>query len=361
MADVLVVEDNFSTRHNIVNLLEKSGYKVFSAENGEDALGFIGSRTPDLIISDIMMPRMDGFELFRRVNSEDKNDHIPFIFLTAKTEISDYREGMLAGADDYITKPFKAKDILQSVETRLKKKAKYERKIEQFKSSITRNISHEFRTPLVPIIGYSQMISENYWQMQPEEILELTEKIHSSGNWMLKMIEKFLLLVELEEDENKSLESYASICETAARVLNRVGSASGRKDDFIVNLSEASVRIPESQLERMLVEILDNSLRFSNSGSPVEIISYSEDDFHFVTITDFGKGMTEDQIKYISSFLQYSREGMHHAGLGLGLAIVKKIAGQYGAVVSIESELGIFTKVRLRLTLQKDPKLDAVK
>lgn len=351
MADVLVVEDNYSTRHNIVNLLDKSGYNVCAAQSAEEALGLMQHDTPDLIISDIMMPGMNGFELFNRINGDEKDDHIPFIFLTAKTEISDLRDGMLAGADDYITKPFKALDLLKSVETRLKKKAKYDKKIEQFKSSITRNISHEFRTPLVPILGYSQMIKENYWQLEPSEIIEMTEKINSSGSWMLKLVEKFLLLVELEENKNKNVneETCTSISRSVSRSVARITSLSGRKNDVIVNVSEASVRMPEDQLDRMITEILDNSLRFSNSGSPIEITSYTDGNFYALTITDFGKGMTSDQIKFISSFLQFSREGVHRAGLGLGLSIVRKIAAMNNAGVSIESELGIYTKVTLKL------------
>ncbi|MGE5353594.1 MAG: response regulator [Acidobacteriota bacterium] len=354
MASVLIVEDNFSTRHSIVSLLEKSGYSVFAAENGEEALGLMQYETPDLIISDIMMPGMDGLELFKRINDGEMNDHVPFIFLTGKTDISDQREGMLSGADDYITKPFKAMDLLKSVETRLKKKEKLDRKIEHFKSNITRNISHEFRTPLVPIIGYSQMIKENYWQLEPSEILEMTEKINSSGTWMLKMIEKFLLLVELEENINVKEEGFASISASLSSSISGLASASERKKDLIVNLSEALVRIPEAQMERMITEILDNALRFSNSGSPVEIVSYSKGDYHILTITDFGKGMTQDQLRYISSFLQFSRQGMHRAGLGLGISIVKKIAEHNGAGVIIESELGMFTKVCLKLPLIKN-------
>ncbi|HEX2866772.1 MAG TPA: response regulator [Ignavibacteriales bacterium] len=351
MADVLVVEDSLSTLNNIVNLLKKSGYKVFSAENGIEALELIGNNTPDLIISDIMMPAMDGFELFRRVNSDDKDDYIPFIFLTAKTELSDYREGMLAGADDYITKPFKARDLLLSVETRLKKRAKILQKIENFKNSIARNISHEFRTPLVPIIGYSQLINENYWQMQPDEILEMTEKINSSGSWLLGLIEKFLLLVELEENNSPKTADKSSLMEIMTECITRASSVSKRKEDFILNISDALLALPAAELARMITEVLENSLRFSNPGSPIEIVSSLAGDSHVVTITDYGKGMTPDQIKYLSSFLQFSRQGMHRAGLGFGLAIVKKIAEKSGADVSIESELGMYTKVRLRLPL----------
>lgn len=351
MADVLIVEDDFSTRTNLMQLLEKSGYSVSSAETGEQALELFQNDTPDLILSDITMPGIDGYELFRRVNADDNDDHIPFIFLTGRTETSDFREGMQTGADDYITKPFKAKDLLKSIETRLKKKAKLDKKIQKFKSRVTHNISHEFRTPLVPIVGYSQMIEENYWRLGPDEVLEMTKKIQSSGSWMLKLVEKFLLLIELEEETNTTEENYASLKEVIYNCTSRIGNSTGRADDIMINAGSAVVRIPSLQLERIITELLENACRFSNSGSPVEITSRSEGDFHYLTITDYGKGMTADQMKSLSSFLQFSREGMHQAGLGLGLAIVKKIAEKNDVSLTIESVPGQFTKVGLKLPL----------
>ncbi|HEX2961116.1 MAG TPA: response regulator, partial [Ignavibacteriales bacterium] len=170
MADVLVVEDDFSTRKNLVQLLQKSGYGVLAAKCGEEALDIMQKGTPKLIISDIMMPGIDGYELFKLVNREENEDYIPFIFLSARSEVSDIRYGMEHGADDYLIKPFTAHDLLRSVEIRLNREKRYLGKIEQFKNRVTRNLSHEFRTPLVPIIGYSQMIKENYRQLEPSEI-----------------------------------------------------------------------------------------------------------------------------------------------------------------------------------------------
>ncbi|HEX2866242.1 MAG TPA: response regulator [Ignavibacteriales bacterium] len=351
MADVLIVEDDFSTRSNLIQLLEKSGHTILAAASGEEALDLLEKEMPDLIISDIMMPGIDGYELLRRVNGEESRDLIPFIFLTARTEISDYREGMLSGGDDFITKPFKAHDLLRSIETRLKKKEKSERKISQFKNNITRNVSHEFRTPLVPIIGYSQMIKENYWHLGPDEVLEMIGKINSSGSWMLKLIEKFLLLVELEGDTENHTATFCHTFEIIHQCAEQVAQANGRPDDLQVNLKSAAVSLKEQDLKRIAAELLENAFRFSGAGSPVVITSQSAEGFYFLTIKDSGQGISSEELKNISSFFQVSRQGVHQAGLGLGLAIVKKLAEKNKIEVSIESEPGRFTCVTLKLPL----------
>ncbi|MCU7495715.1 MAG: hybrid sensor histidine kinase/response regulator [Ignavibacteria bacterium] len=352
MADVLVVEDDFLTRNNLTELLQRSGYKVFSAESGEEALKLLQKLNPEIIISDIMMPGIDGYELLRRVNAEENENHIPFIFLTARTELSDFRQGMLAGVDDFITKPFKAQDLLKSVETRLKKKEKSERKIVQFKNCVACNISHEFRTPLIPIIGYSQLLTDNYLHLEADEVREISLKINSAGNWMLRLVEKFLLLVELDEADSIVENSYCNTTEVIHACARRVASSNARLEDLFISLKPAAaVSLPQQDLERIVTELLENAFRFSKNGSPIEISSHSTQDYFILTIRDSGIGMSHLQLKTVSSFLQFNRQGMHKAGLGLGLAIVKKLAEKYGLSINIESQPGEFTQVSLRLPL----------
>lgn len=122
MKTILIIEDDQSLRENIQSLLEKFGYNVHSAKNGLE--GFINAKEimPNLIISDIMMPELDGFDLISELQKNEETSTIPFIFLTAKTEISSFRRGMELGADDYLFKPFKAGQLLKAVEVRLQKK-----------------------------------------------------------------------------------------------------------------------------------------------------------------------------------------------------------------------------------------------
>ncbi|HEX2866584.1 MAG TPA: response regulator [Ignavibacteriales bacterium] len=351
MANIVVVEDDPHTRKNIVQILERSGYKAQPAENGCDALEILSRKTPDLIISDIMMPGMDGYELCRRVNSDSEEVAVPFIFLTGKTEYTDFRKGMLTGAEDYITKPFDARDLLKSVELRLKKIEKCEKKVDAFKNNILHNISHEFRTPLVPIIGYAQMLKENSANFDPQEILKMAEKISSSGSWMLKLIEKFLLLLELEEETGSKKKGFASSEEVIKKCAAQAASAAERKNDFSLSLTGDILQVPEMDLERILNELLENACRFSEPGTPIEVVSLSGDKFHLISITDHGIGMMPEEIKNIASFSQFSRLGMHHAGLGLGLTIVKKLTLRNNIKFNIESLAGLFTRVTLEIPL----------
>lgn len=118
---ILLIEDNTDMRENIAEILELSGYQTLEAENGKEGVKLALKESPDLIICDVMMPVMDGFEALYILEKNDKTKHIPFIFLTAKSDNQDVRAGMNLGADDFLTKPFEEMDLLKAIETRLSK------------------------------------------------------------------------------------------------------------------------------------------------------------------------------------------------------------------------------------------------
>ena len=121
MKTILLIEDNFEVRENIAEILELANYKVITAENGKVGVEKALQERPDLIICDIMMPVLDGYGVLHLINKNEQLKHVPFIFLTAKAERTDFRKGMEMGADDYITKPFTDIEILNSIERRLRK------------------------------------------------------------------------------------------------------------------------------------------------------------------------------------------------------------------------------------------------
>jgi two-component system, sensor histidine kinase and response regulator len=121
MKNILVIEDDPFIRSNIFEVLELSGYKVYTSTNGEEGLSMALNLNPDLIICDIMMPRMDGYEVKIHLDNNPRTKSTPFIFLTANADMKELRHGMAAGADDYITKPFSISDLLQSIQLRFDK------------------------------------------------------------------------------------------------------------------------------------------------------------------------------------------------------------------------------------------------
>jgi len=161
---ILVVEDDLALLEGIRELLELTEYKVITAMNGQEALDVLEKQRPDLIVSDIMMPEMDGYEFHEKVSEQPQLNAIPFIFLTARGEKADIRRGKDIGVDDYITKPFDDEDLLVGVRAKLSRwdglRKQRDEEVSDLKSKILLTLSHEFRTPLTYIINYSDLLAE---------------------------------------------------------------------------------------------------------------------------------------------------------------------------------------------------------
>lgn len=156
MKSVLVIDDNTDIRENTAEILELAGYKTFTAENGKKGVELAQKEKPDLIVCDIMMPELDGYGVLHLLRKNEETERIPFVFLTAKTERSDFRKGMEMGADDYITKPFEDIELLNAIEIRLKKAAVLDNKYAPSQQGITQFIKD------VKDAGLIQHLSDQY-------------------------------------------------------------------------------------------------------------------------------------------------------------------------------------------------------
>ena len=198
MEKILVVEDSVEVLNNITQLLRMKGYKAFNAENGLAGLEIAKRELPDLIISDIMMPKLDGYGLLNELKKNSNTAFIPFIFLTAKTDKLDMRRGMVGGADDYLTKPFKVKELIEAVETRLELKKKNDQVFEEVYRNISTYIPHELRTPLVAILGFSDLLISDFEQVPQKDMKEMLHRINFAAKRLYETIEKFILYSEVE-------------------------------------------------------------------------------------------------------------------------------------------------------------------
>ena len=165
MSKLLVIDDDHSVRVNLVELLEAEGFDVLSAKDGRSGVQLARQHLPDLIICDIMMPELDGYGVLEQLRQDPVTATTPFIFLTAKVERSDLRQGMNLGADDYLIKPFTRNELLTAISTRLAKQAAFNQRLQTrldaLRTSITLALPHEFRTPLACILGYSEILAED--------------------------------------------------------------------------------------------------------------------------------------------------------------------------------------------------------
>lgn len=192
MSKILVIEDEKNIRETIMEILELNDYNVAAAENGLIGVAKALQFKPDLIVCDVMMPEMDGFETLRNIRSINEISNTPFVFLTAKTERRDFREGMNSGADDFLNKPFNTQELLQVIELRITKskqaKELYSEEINNLKEEVDNlqnsinklsyNNSHVLRAPLLKILGLINFLieeSEERSQMNSEALGMLKE------------------------------------------------------------------------------------------------------------------------------------------------------------------------------------------
>lgn len=359
MDTILVVEDERDIKNQIADLLESSGYKVDSVSDGKEAIDYLDHEIPDLVISDIMMPNVDGYQLLDYFQKLPATSIVPFIFITAKTELSELRKGMTLGADDYITKPFRAKELLHSVETQLKKKSKSDKKFEEICLSISAYVPHELRTPLIPIMGYTELMLEGLDELTKTEISDFLSKINFSVHRLYKVIEKFTRYTEAQlknANRNCMASQYSGTLSIASDIeitARKLMMEQNRYYDLTLNISDAEINISRSDFQFIVEELVTNACKFSNPGTAVFIKSEIVDNYYVIEITDHGRGMTPEQVTDISPFVQHERKQYQQSGNGLGLATVKKIVEYYGGEFKIYSEKDLFTTCKLSFPLSE--------
>ncbi len=210
MSKILVIEDEDAVRENIIELLNEEGYEVVGARDGEEGVVQIWTQIPDLIICDILMPKLDGYGVLAKISQDVRLTSIPFLFLTAKIGRDDSRRGMSLGADDYITKPFSRSELLQAISVRLGKMQKIEliaqKKLGDLQKNLAGSFPHELLTPLSVTLSYSELLEEGAENYSKEEIRLISKDIHRSAQHLLRLVQNYLLYSELDaivSDEKK--------------------------------------------------------------------------------------------------------------------------------------------------------------
>jgi signal transduction histidine kinase len=351
---ILILEDDSNILSNLTELLEAEGYKTFTGTDGSDGIALLKNMKPDLIICDIMMPRMNGHEFYKLIRKDYETRFIPFIFLTAKTDLTSIREGLNLGVDDYVTKPFSSEDLLSTIETRLKKQKEFNSQLESFVKNVDMYIPHELRTPLVSIIGYSQLMLSELDSIEKKEVKDMTEKILWSAQRLHERIEKFISYAEMNlYKEVVSREELHKSCEINGEYIHGIISShyyiADRVQDYKINIQPALLNINENHLKKVLRELLENSAKYSKPGSAIKVEGIAENENYLISILDLGIGISADEMNNIGVFQQFSREEHSQQGNGIGLALVKRIVQHYNGTFKLESEKGKFTKAIINL------------
>jgi signal transduction histidine kinase len=345
---ILCIEDDSGMRMSVRLMLEYEGYEVDEAIDGKEGVNQALKMTPDLIVCDIRMPGMDGFETLEELRRHKSTAHIPFVFLTGEDPRTHLRKGMNLGANDFILKPIDANDFIKAVQVRLEeadqRKNESKRAIDELSESITRALPHELRTPMTGILGLAELLKSQAGEMAPEEIRELSQSLFDSAVRMNQTLEKFWIHTQcmfLPYDQAKLAASRQTGSQEAERIVKRVAeelaSSYKRSADLVVTLSPMSVAISEQYLEQILRQVTDNAFKFSTAGAQVVFLTICENEMGLIIIKDNGRGMSEEQINKIHMFMQFDRERHEQQGLGLGLMIAKRLTEIHGGNIRVVS------------------------
>ena len=364
MQKILVIEDEKDVRNTIVELLNNAGYSVFEAEDGQEGIDFLKDQIPDLVISDIMMPKVDGYKVLEYFQILPATMTIPFIFLTAKADPSDVRKGMNTGADDYLTKPFRAKELLEAVKNKLEKKNKIDKKFDEIFLDIASYVPHELRTPLIPILGFTELLSEGLNEFSNEESIDMLEKISASGQRLYKTIEKFIRYTEikLRIESNGRLGQISSDnvmfaktnMELICNILFAEQCYRNRKDDIVITADNVSLEVSGYDFDFIIRELLENALKFSKPGSNIHLKGLVKGNNYLVEVIDKGRGMTNEQLSEIRPFKQHERKKYEQSGNGLGLVTVKRLVEYYRGEFNIVSVKNEYTKCSISLPINRE-------
>jgi len=311
-----------------------------------------------------MMPELDGYGVLTELQKDAAEATIPFVFLTARTDKGDMRQGMELGANDYLTKPFTANELINTVRAQLNKRIKFdqlsEKKLGHLRDNIILALPHELRTPLTGILGFSDILASDSQYMEPNKIAEMAQYIHSAALRLYRLTENYLVYSQLEvilSDQNR-IQSIRQFNTSDPRfvvesvVLQKAEEAQ-RETDLVLHVNDdVAINIFEDNLKKIVEELVDNAFKFSQPGTPVKVSVRVEEGRYILTIVDQGRGIPPENLRDIGAYNQFGRKWYEQQGSGFGLAIVQRLAELHGGEVDIDSFPDKETRVTVKLPLE---------
>lgn len=347
---ILVIDDDKEILTVLSIYLRKFEYTVLTASHTDSALRVVEEAMPNLILLDIMMPDVGGFEVCRRIKSNEITQHIPVIFMTARSSTPDKVKGLEIGAVDYITKPFDNNELLARINTHLTVSNLQRDLQEQITlrdnliaelDAFAHTVAHDLKTPISTVVSYCQLLVQLYESgvADKEQTLTDIKEIEQHSLKASTIVSELLFLssVRKQDVELEPFDSHEIIQQAVKRL------------SMLIDEQQAEIVWPEEfpmakghapWVEELWVNYISNAIKYGGRPSLVKLGSTRQDDglIRF-WVKDNGQGLTEEA--QASLFTEFSRLGEKNIeGHGLGLSIVRRIAEKLGGQVGVESELG---------------------
>lgn len=356
---ILVVDDNFKNLQLIGNVLRQEDYEIAIATTGIQAIKTTKEIKPDLVLLDIMMPEMDGYEVCRQLKLDEETVEIPVIFLTAKTNSEEIIKGLELGAVDYITKPFNNKELLLRVKTHLELKNSKEelRKINATKDKFFSIIAHDLKNPFITMLGFSSMLVTDYYEFSDEEKIEYLNEMEKVAKKSHQLLENLLQWSRSQTGRLEFIPKKFDFSVVVAETTTLLESQAKTKKINLINNCNESIEVfaDEDMVNTIIRNLCSNAIKFTREQGEISINCKKNEDKLEISVVDSGIGMDEKTLKNLFKieFQQTKTGTANEQGTGLGLILCKEFTEKNNGEIWVESKLGVGSTFTFSIPLAK--------
>jgi len=355
MPTILIIDDDPQVRTLLAEALTVHGYEVLSADDGSLGLVLAREAQPDVILCGMVMEGLDGLSTLKAIREDPSTASIPLIIITGAGEAGGMRRAMGLGANDYLEKPFRISDLLESVEARLAQQRvihhKAEERLRELRRSISLALPHELRTPLTNILTAARLLVREE-SPTPDRVHEFSRLILQAGDRLNHLLENFIVYAQVEVFRADP-EAVAGLRGVVLREVGtfvssaaiKVAMAHDRFEDLDLQVDGGvSACIDSTYLVRIVEELVDNAFKFSEPGSIVGVGMRSDGGLR-CTVRDRGRGMLEEDARRLGAYVQLDRRIHEQQGAGLGFAVARGLVEIHGGALGVSSTPGEGTTV----------------
>ncbi|HEY3128458.1 MAG TPA: response regulator [Acidobacteriota bacterium] len=348
---ILVVDDEEQNRLLLRDLLEVQGYEVSEAEDGEQALQKTAEVQPDLVLLDLMMPKLDGFEVCRRLKRNPETAPIPILLVTSLNERNVRLTGIEAGANDFLNKPIDAQDLVLRVRNAIYAKTLFDelqenydrlQELEALRDNLTHMIVHDMRTPLMAINGYLQLLKMTAGQKLEGEEKGYVDEALSGTSALVEMVSSLLDVSRLEAGAMPLNLIPSDLGTLATEAIATLGTLVRTRQVHVeVPPEPLLVRCDAEIIRRVIVNLIANAVKFTPPDGQVQVTVKKDDAKAKVAVADTGPGIPpEYREKIFEKFGQVETQQKGKYSTGLGLTFCKLAAKAHGGKIGVNSEVG---------------------
>ena len=358
-ATIMVIDDTPANLKLLEEMLRGRGYRVMQFPRGAMALKAAAKNPPDLILLDIMMPEMDGFEVCRRLKAEERLKEIPVLFISSLDDTDSKLKAFSEGGVDYVTKPFQETEVLARVKTHLELRRKslqietqkrqlqknydHLRELEELRDNLVHMIVHDMRSPLTGLLGNTQLLLMRLQETEHAELASNAEEILKEGGRLRDMVTTLLDISRMESNEMTLEKEMCDLREVVASAMTSLGPLIKDSTVLYEPPADAMTAVCDPEVSRRVVaNLIANAIKFTGCSGEVRINLNRVPEGVRVSIRDTGPGIPPEYHQRIfEKFCQVSawQEGYRYS-TGLGLTFCKLAVEAQGGRIGVESEVG---------------------